>query len=162
MKLLVGRKFDDLDVQKELARQPFKTIRMANGGIGVKILYNDEEMDVSVEHFMAMMLVKAQQISATAAGGVNLADCVLAVPHWFTDSQRRGILQACEIAQLNCLKVANESTCIALGYGIFKSAKKLFHDTEPTHIMFIDIGYTGYTVSIVDFIQENMKVSASI
>jgi heat shock protein 4 len=107
-----------------------------------------------------MILVKAKSISANDI--VNIADCVLAVPNWYTDSQRRGILNACEIAQLNCLKVANESTMIALSYGIFKSAKKLFSESDPLHYMFIDLGYTGYSVSIVDFIQEKMSVRSTV
>jgi hypothetical protein len=78
---------------------------------------------------------------------------VLAVPHWFTEAQRRGVAQACEIAGMNSLKIANEGTNVALSYGIFKSAKKLFSETDPVHVMFIDIGYTGMSVSVVDFIQ---------
>lgn len=135
MKLLVGRKFDDADVQKELSRLPNKAVKMAHGGVGISISYNDEPLVVSVEHFMAMMLVKAKEISSKANAGLNLADSVLAVPHWFTQAQRRGILQSCEIAGVNALKVTNESNAIALSYGIFKSAKKLFSETEPTHVM---------------------------
>lgn len=159
--MLIGRRFDDADVQQEIAKQPYKTVKMPHGGVGVEVSYNNEPIVVPVEHFMAMMLVKAREISAKASGGVNLADSVLAVPHWFTDSQRRALLHTGEIAQLNCLKVANESTNIALSYGIFKSAKKIFSETDPVHIMFIDIGYTGYSVSVVDFVQENMRVKAS-
>lgn len=162
MKLLVGRKFEDPAVQKILAECPFNSVKMPSGGVGIEITYNDEPMTVSVEHCMGMVLVKANQISAAANGAVGIADSVLGVPHWFTESQKRGVMQACEIAQLNCLKVASESSLIALSYGIFKSAKKLFSETEPTHVMFIDIGYTGYCVSIVDFIQENMKVVATV
>lgn len=125
-------------------------------------MYNDEPLTVSAEHAMAMMLVKAKDISAKANAGVNIGDCVVAVPHWFTEAQRRGVAQACEIASLNVMKVANESTNVALSYGIFKSAKKLFSETEPTHVMFIDIGYTGMAVTIVDFIQENMKVRSTV
>lgn len=66
---------------------------------------------------------------------------------------RIGVLIACEIAGLNCLKIINESTAIALGYGIFKSAKKLFSETDPTFVMFVDIGYTQFTASIVEFRQ---------
>ncbi|RYG67246.1 hypothetical protein EON64_07870 [archaeon] len=161
MKMLIGRRFDDPDVQQELAKQPYKTVKMTHGGVGVEVSYNNDPVVVPVEHFLAMMLVKAKEISAKASSGVNLADSVLAVPHWFTDSQRRALLHASEIAQLNCLKVANESTNIGLSYGIFKSAKKLFSETDPVHIMFIDIGYTGYSVSVVDFVQENMRVKAS-
>lgn len=153
MKLLVGRKFDDAEVQAELAKLPYKTVKLPNGGVGISIIYNDEPLVVSAEHAMAMMLVKAKDTSAKANANVNIGDAVLAVPHWFTEAQRRGVVQAAEIASLNVLKVANESTLVALSYGIFKSAKKLFSETEPQHIMFIDIGYTGMAVTIVDFIQ---------
>ena len=162
MKLLVGRKFDSPDVQNELKKCPFRTARLPNGGVGILVSYKDESVTISAEQALAMMLVKAKDIAAKANANVNVAESVLAVPAWFTDAQRRGILTACEIASLNCLKVANESTAIALSYGIFKSAKKLFSETEAVHIMFIDLGYTGYTVTIVDFIQENMKVLSSV
>lgn len=162
MKLLVGRKFDDPDVQAELSKAFFKAEKLPCGGVGISIMYNDEPTVMSAEHFMAMMLTQAKEISAGANGGLNLADAVLAVPFWFTQSQRLGVLQACQIAAINCLKVANENTLIALSYGIFKSAKKLFSETEPTYVMFVDVGYTGYNVSIVEFIQENMKVLASV
>jgi len=162
MKLLVGRKFDDADVQKEMAKMPYKTVKMPNGGVGISIKYNDEPLTISAEHAMAMMLVKAKDVSSKANNGVNIGDAVLAVPHWFTEAQRRGVAQACEIAGVNCLKVANESSLVALSYGIFKSAKKLFSETEPVHVMFIDIGYTGMSVTIVDFIQENMKVLSTV
>lgn len=162
MKLLVGRKFDSADVQRELKKIPFKASRLPNGGVGINLLYNDEELIVSAEQILSMMLVKAKEIAAKANNNVNIGDMVLAVPNWFTDSQRRGILNACEIAQINCLKVTNELNAIALSYGIFKSAKKLFSETEPIHIMFIDIGYTSYSVTVVDFIQENMKVRSTV
>ena len=158
----MGRQFDDPDVQRELSLAPFRATKMPGGGVGIIVTYNDEEKVISAEHFMAMMLVKAKDIGAKANGGINIADSVLAVPHWFTESQRRGILNACEIAGINCLKVTNESNAIALSYGIFKSAKKLFSETDPTHVMFVDIGYTGYSVTIVDFIQENMRVLSTV
>lgn len=162
MKLLVGRKFDDADVQKELSRFPFKAVKMPHGGVGISVLYNDEPLVASAEHFMAMMLVKGREIVCQANNGVNLADSVLAVPNWYTQAQRRGVLNACEIGGVNCLKVTNEMNAIALSFGIFKSAKKLFSETEPTHVMFIDFGYTAYSVTIVDFIQENMKVLSTV
>mmetsp|Transcript_1785 Transcript_1785/g.2804 ORF Transcript_1785/g.2804 Transcript_1785/m.2804 type:complete len:845 (+) Transcript_1785:87-2621(+) len=160
MKLLVGRNYDDEDVQKELSRATFNHCKLPNGGVGIKVDYNDEETIISAEHVLAMMLTKMKDI-VFRANGVSIGDCVLAVPAWFTDSQRRGILHACEIAELNCLKVVNEGTAIALSYGIYKSAKKLFSETEPVHCMFIDVGYSCYTVTIVDFIQEKLQVRAS-
>jgi len=124
--------------------------------------YNDSDLLVPVEQVMAMMLVKAKETAVKANNNIAVGDAVLAVPHWFTDAQRRGVLNACEIASLPCLKLTNESNAIALSYGIFKSAKSLFSPTEPTHMMFIDLGYTGYCVTIVDFIQENMRVLSTV
>ena len=67
MKLLVGRKFDDADVQKEMAKMPYKTVKMPNGGVGISIKYNDEPLTISAEHAMAMMLVKAKDVSSKAS-----------------------------------------------------------------------------------------------
>lgn len=162
LKLLVGRKFDDEDVQNELNKLPFRAVRLPHGGVGIKVLYDNDDVVVSVEHLFAMLLLKAKDIGFVANNGINVADAVLAVPAWFTDSQRRAIANCAEIASLNTLKIANESTLIGLSYGIFKSAKKLFSETEPAHVMFIDLGFSGYSVTIVDFIQEHMNVLATI
>jgi heat shock protein 4 len=162
MKLLVGRKFSSPDVQKELAKQPYKAVATKTGGVGIVVTYNDEPTTISAEHFLAMMLVKAKEIGAKANNNVMIGDAALAVPHNFTDAQRKALLHACEIAQINCIKITNESNAIALSYGIFKSAKKLFSDTEPQHIMFIDLGYTSYSVTIVAFTTDNMKVLSTV
>jgi heat shock 70kDa protein 4 len=162
VKLLIGRKFDSAAVQRELSQMPFKSSKLPHGGVGISVLYDGNEVVVPAEQVFAMLLMRVKEIGFTANNGVNLADAVLAAPYWFTDAQRRAMLVASEIASLNTLKVANESMAIALSYGIFKSAKKLFSETEPTHVMFIDLGYTDYTVSIVDFIQENMQVLATV
>jgi len=140
MKLLVGRKFDSKEVQRELARSAFKAGKTPTGGVGIYLNYNDEQLLVPVEHIMGMMLVKAKEIATKANGGVSVAESVLAVPDWFTDAQRRGVLRAAEIAQLPVLKVTNENNAVALSFGIFKSAKKLFSETENTNIMFVDFG----------------------
>ena len=100
MKLLVGRKFEEEDVQRELSKAPFAAVKMSHGGVGIVVSYNDEQITVSAEHFMAMMLEKAKHISYKANNNVGIGESVLAVPYWFTDAQRRGILAACEIAQV--------------------------------------------------------------
>jgi heat shock protein 4 len=160
MKLLVGRNYDDPEVQAELARTPLRHTKMPHGGVGFNVDYNDETLTVSAEHIMAIMLTRIKGI-VQQANGVNLADGVLAVPSWFTDAQRVGILNACTIAELNCLKVVNEGTAIALSYGIYKSAKGLFHESEPTRVMFVDLGYSSYCVTIAAFVQEKLQILAS-
>ena len=161
MKLLVGRNYDDEDVQLELSKSPFKHAKLPNGSVGIAVEYNNDQIILSAEHVMGMMLTKLKDI-VLRANGVNIGDAVLAVPAWFTDSQRKGIMTACEIANLPCLKIANEGTCVALSYGIYKSAKGLFSETEPTHVMFIDVGYTNFTVTVVDFMLGKLQVLSSV
>lgn len=168
MKLLVGRQYDDDDVQKEITRNSYKCCKLLSGGVGIIIKYNNDDIIISAEHAMAMMLVKAKEISNNAnISNINnniipVSDVVIAVPNHYTDSQRRGILDACKIASINCLKVANETSAIALSYGIFKAAKKIFSDSIPTAVMFIDIGYTCYTVSIVEFVAKRMRLLSTV
>jgi heat shock 70kDa protein 4 len=161
MKLLVGRNYDDEDVQRELSKAPFKHAKLPNGSVGIVVDYNNDQIALSAEHVFAMMLTKLKDI-VLHANGVNIGDSVLAVPSWFTDAQRKALFTASEIAGLPCLKIANEGTCIALSYGIYKSAKGLFSETEPTHTMFIDIGYTNYTVTVVDFFSGKLQVLATV
>ena len=161
MKLLVGRRYDEPAVQAELAKAPFRHTRTVDGGVGVIVTYNDEDKVIPAEHLMAMMLSLGKTIAFNANNKVNIADSVLAVPCWFTDAQRRGIMNACSIVGLNCLKVVKETTAIALSYGIYKSAKGLFSETEPVHVMFIDIGYTCYSVVIADFVQEKLVIRST-
>ena len=78
MKLLVGRKFDSPQVQQELARQAFRAVRMPNGGVGVKVSYKDQDLNLSVEQIMAMMLVQAKDIATVANKNVGVGDAVLA------------------------------------------------------------------------------------
>ena len=161
MKTLVGRQFDEPEVQKELERAAFHAVKMPGGAIGVQVEYDGEQTVLPMEHVLAMSITKINAIAKGANGGINIADAVIAVPSWFTDAQRRAYNAACQIANLNCIKLINESTAVALSYGIYKSAKKLFSETDPVHIMFIDVGYTGMTVSICDFIQERLIVRAT-
>ncbi len=158
MKRLVGRPFKDEDVQAELRKLNFDAEPLQNGNVGIRVQYDNEPMVVSAEHMLAMCLVKAQQLVAYANGGAAVGDCVMAVPASYNDAQRRAISNAASIASLNVLKVTNESNAVALSYGIFKSAKKLFSETENQHIMFIDMGYSSYSVTIAAFKQGNMKI----
>jgi molecular chaperone DnaK (HSP70) len=162
MKQLVGRKFNDVETQNEIKKCPFECVEQPNGGVGIKVQYNDEDTIISAEHFMGMMLTRAVAIASSANKGANVADSVLCCPPHFNDHQRKGILHACSIASLNCLRVCNENSAIALNYGIFKNAKGQFSETEKTVVMFIDMGYSTYTVSIVEYFKDNQNVLSAV
>ncbi|KAE9024038.1 Heat shock protein 14 [Phytophthora rubi] len=161
IKRLIGRKFKHPEVQQEIAQLAYKCVELASGDVGVVLNYNDEPVTFSCEQMVAMILNKMQSIAAAANEGVNPAYCVLSCPGFYTDVQRRALLNATKIAGLNCLRLINEHTAIALAYGIYKSARNLFHESEPQYVMFIDLGHASYTVSIVAFVQGRLTVKSA-
>ncbi|CAK4068484.1 unnamed protein product [Aphanomyces euteiches] len=160
VKRLIGRKFSAPDVQEEIASYGFKCVELPNGQVGIVLNYNDTPTTFSCEQVVAMMINKLQNIAAVANEGVNPAYGVVSCPGYFTDVQRRAMLNACKIAGLNCLRLMNEHTAVALSYGIYKSMRNLFHETNPEHVMFVDIGHSGYTVSIASFVQGKLHIDA--
>ncbi|OQS03940.1 heat shock protein belonging to the HSP70 family [Thraustotheca clavata] len=160
VKRLIGRKYAAKDVQEEIAMYGFKCVELPNGLVGIVLNYNDTPTTFTCEQVVGMFLNKMQSIAAVANDGVNPAYCVLSCPGYFTDMQRRGMLNAAKIAGMNCLRLMNEHTAVALSYGIYKSLRNLFHETEPEHVMFIDIGHSGYTVSVVAFVKGKLQVKS--
>lgn len=80
---------------------------------------------------------------------------MIAIPTWFTDVQRRAVLDAAEIAGLNVLRLINDSTATALGYGITKTD---LPEEKPRKICFVDIGHSSYTVSIVPYLKGQLTI----
>lgn len=99
------------------------------------------------------------KIKATASAELKLpvSDVVMSVPAWFTDAQRRAMMDAAEIAGLKMLRLMNDTTAAALGYGITKVDLPTT-DEPPRRVAFIDIGYSNYTVSIVAFRKGELTV----
>lgn len=86
----------------------------------------------------------------------GVTDVVIAVPGWYTDIQRRAMLDAASIAGLNTLRLINETTAVALGYGITKS--DLPEAEAPRHVAFVDVGHSSLSVSIVAFSKGQLKI----
>ena len=117
-KRLLGRKFDDAVVQEDLKYLPYRVIRKENGSIGIEVNYLNERNVFSPEQCTAMLLTKLRE-TASDALQVPINDCVVSVPSYFTNAERQALLNAVEIAGLNCLRLFNETTATALAYGTF-------------------------------------------
>jgi len=88
-------------------------------------------------------------------------DWVIAIPTYYTDSQRRALLSGCEIVGIpGVQRLMHENTATALAYGIFKDIRKEFEKEKPTNVMFIDIGASQFTVTIVSFEPGKLIVKA--
>jgi heat shock protein 4 len=159
VKLFLGRKYNDPEVQKELENCPFKTVELPSGDVGVVVSYNDEETTFTCEQIVGMILNKYNQIASAANENTKIGYNVLSCPGYYNEAQRRALLNGAKIGGLNVLRLLNEHAAVALAYGIYKSARNLFSD-EPLYTMFIDMGNTAYTVSVVAFVQGKLEVKS--
>ncbi|RAO66049.1 uncharacterized protein BHQ10_002061 [Talaromyces amestolkiae] len=158
LKRLIGRSLSDPDVQAE---QEYNTATFCEveGQVGVEVNYLGKKDKFSATQLVAMYLNKIKQ-TASKEIKLGVSDVVISVPAWFTDSQRRAMLDAADIAGLKALRLINDTTAIALGYGITKSDLP-GPEEKPRRVAFVDIGHSNYTVSIVEFRKGELNVKAT-
>lgn len=158
-KRLLGRKFDDPHVQAELARFPFEISRTGDGGVGFGTEFLGEKRLLSAEQLTAALFTKLK-ITAEVALSAQVNDVVISVPSYFTDAERRALLDSARIAGLNVLKLMNETTATALAYGIYK--QDLPESDKPSrNVIFVDAGHTGTQVSACSFNKGKLTMLAS-
>lgn len=121
--------------------------------------YLGEKTKFSATQLTAMFLGKIKQ-TAAAELKLPVSDLVLSVPAWFTDIQRRALIDAAEIAGLRPLRLINDTTAAALGYGITKLDLP-GPDEKPRRVAFVDVGYSSYTCSIVEFKKGELSVKGT-
>ena len=137
VKRLIGRKFEDSNVQESIERIPYNIIGAKNGDAWIKI----GDKDYSPSEISAMILTKMKE---TAEEYLNeeVTDAVLTVPAYFDDSQRQATKDAGKIAGLNILRIINEPTAAALAYGIDKNQSGV--------VAVYDFGGGTFDVSILE------------
>ncbi|KAF2472869.1 heat shock protein Hsp88 [Lindgomyces ingoldianus] len=155
---LAGRTLNDPDVQleKDFVSAPLVDI---NGQVGAEVTYLGKKERFTATQLVAMFLTK---IKSTASAELKLpaSDVVLSCPVWYTDSQRRAMLDAADIAGLKCLRLINDTTATALGYGITKLDLP-GPEEKPRRVCFIDIGHSNYTCAIVEFRKGELAVKST-
>ncbi|KAM9610259.1 heat shock protein 105 kDa isoform 1-T1 [Trichechus inunguis] len=151
-----GRAFSDPFIQREKENLSYDLVSMKNGGVGIKVMYMDEEHLFSVEQITAMLLTKLKE---TAENNLKkpVTDCVISVPSFFTDAERRSLLDAAQIVGLNCLRLMNDMTAVALNYGIYKQDLPGL-DEKPRIVIFVDMGHSAFQVSACAFNKGKLKV----
>uniref|UniRef100_A0A671KYM6 Heat shock 105/110 protein 1 n=1 Tax=Sinocyclocheilus anshuiensis TaxID=1608454 RepID=A0A671KYM6_9TELE len=160
-KRLHGRLFQDHSVQAEKASLPYYLVPL-NDGEGWSqgkhcVMYLDQEHHFSIEQVTAILLTKLKDI-AEANLQKKVVKCVIPIPSFFTDSERKSVLDAAKIAGLNCLKLMNDSTAVVLNYGIYKEGLPGC-DENPKIVAFVDMGHSALQVSVCAFNKGKLKVS---
>lgn len=130
-----------------------------NGSVGVEVNYLGEPTVFSATQLVAMYLGRLRDQTAAELQNA-VSDVVIAVPGWYTDVQRRAMLDAATIAGLNPLRLINDLTATALGYGITKSDLPVAPE-PPKHVMFIDVGHSNYSVCVAAFSKGSLNVKST-
>ncbi|KAJ3199745.1 ATPase with role in protein import into the ER, partial [Dinochytrium kinnereticum] len=153
VKRLMGRRYDDKDVQSDLKHFPFGVVN-AGGKPGVKVVVKGEERVMSPEEVSAMVLGKMKE---TAEGflGEKVVDAVITVPAYFNDAQRQATKDAGTIAGLNVVRIINEPTAAAIAYGLDQV------DGPEKNILVFDLGGGTFDVSVLNIDQGVFEVRAT-
>ncbi len=138
VKRLIGRKFSDKEVQRDLKLMGYEIVKSGNG---VKVKMGDKEY--SPEEVSAMILGKLKT-DAEAYLGQPVTEAVITVPAYFDDSQRQATKDAGKIAGLEVKRIINEPTAAALAYGLDKGSK------SDEKIAVYDLGGGTFDVSILE------------
>jgi molecular chaperone DnaK len=137
VKRLIGRRFDDAEVQKAHKIAPYKIIKADNGDAWVEC----RGKQYSPQEISAMILGKMKQ-TAEDYLGEKVTEAVITVPAYFNDSQRQATKDAGRVAGLNVLRIINEPTAAALAYGLDKK--------KDEKIAVFDLGGGTFDVSILE------------
>ncbi|HNR23399.1 MAG TPA: molecular chaperone DnaK [Steroidobacteraceae bacterium] len=138
VKRLIGRKFDDAVVQKDVDMVPYRIVKADNGDAWVDI--NGKKM--APPEVSARVLMKMKK-TAEDYLGEEVTEAVITVPAYFNDSQRQATKDAGRIAGLNVKRIINEPTAAALAYGLDK-------DGGDRKIAVYDLGGGTFDVSIIE------------
>ncbi|KAL5072650.1 hypothetical protein RYX36_011634 [Vicia faba] len=156
IKRLVGKLFLDDDLQRDLKSLPYSVSEGPDGYPLIQVRYLGEVRAFTPTQVFAMMLSNMKEI---AEKNLNAAvnDCCIGIPVYFTDVQRRAVLDAATIAGLNPLRLLHETTATALAYGIYKTD---LPENDQLNVAFVDIGHASMQVCIAGFKKGQLKVLA--
>ncbi len=147
IKRLIGRKFEDEEVQRDLKLLPYKIVK---SGSGVRVMMGDKEY--TPQEISAMILSKLKA-DAEEKLGERITEAVITVPAYFDDAQRKATKEAGEIAGLNVRRIINEPTAAALAYG--------FNKKKDEKIAVYDLGGGTFDISILEVSEDTVEVKST-
>ncbi|KAL9251393.1 Heat shock 70 kDa protein 15-like protein [Drosera capensis] len=156
IKRLIGRPFSDPELQRDIEGLPFAVTEGPDGFPLIHARYLGESRTFTPTQVLGMVL---SNLKGIAEKNLNAAvvDCCIGIPIYFTDLQRRAVLDAATIAGLHPLRLIHETTAIALQYGLYKTD---LPENDQLNIAFVDIGHASMQVCIAGFKKGGLKISA--
>ena len=152
VKRLIGRYFDDEDVQSESKLWPFKVVNQEDRP-AIQVSFMNEDQHFMTEQISAMILSKIKD-QAEDFLGEEVEDAVITVPAYFNSMQRQATTDAGKIAGLNVLTILNEPTAAAIAYGLAENTK------DSKNILIFDLGGGTFDVVVMTVTDNNFDVKA--
>jgi heat shock protein 4 len=156
LKRMLGKKFSDPVFQKELEFTMFKCVAGPDDEPLITVQYLGEEKQFTPTQAMGMLLGELKTIAELDQGS-KITDCVITIPAFFSDAERRAMLDSAAISGLNTLRLMHENTATALAYGIYKTD---LPEKDAINVAFVDVGHASFQVNIVAFKKGQLKVLA--
>merc|ERR1711904_758024 len=139
VKRLIGRRFKDSTVQKDMKLLPFKIVEKGGKPL-ISVMVNGAEKSMAPEEVSSMVLTKMKETAENYLGK-EVKHAVITVPAYFNDAQRTSTKDAGTISGMNVLRIINEPTAAAIAYGLDKKAEK--------NILVYDLGGGTFDVSLL-------------
>ncbi len=139
VKRLIGRRFEDKEVQKDIALMPYKIVKADNGDAWIEV----RGKKIASQEVSAQILRKMKK-TAEDYLGESVTEAVITVPAYFNDSQRQATKDAGRIAGLEVKRIINEPTAAALAFGLDKAGRK------DMKIAVYDLGGGTFDISIIE------------
>jgi len=152
-KRLIGRKFDDAEVQSDLKHFPFKVVNKGGKPV-ISVEYRGETKEFTPEEISSMVLTKMKE-TAESYLGTTVTNAVVTVPAYFNDSQRQATKDAGVISGMNVLRIINEPTAAAIAYGLDKKV------TGERNVLIFDLGGGTFDVSLLTIEEGIFEVKAT-
>jgi L1 cell adhesion molecule like protein len=141
-KRLIGRKFSDAVVQKDMQHWPFRVEAGLDSKPVIQVKYKGEVKKFHPEEISSMVLTKMKETAETYLGE-TVKNAVVTVPAYFNDNQRQATKDAGSIAGLNVMRIINEPTAAAIAYGLDKQ------NNGEKNVLIFDLGGGTFDVSLL-------------
>ncbi|XP_047311188.1 heat shock 70 kDa protein 14-like [Impatiens glandulifera] len=156
IKRLIGRKYSDPELQLDLKALPFSVTEGPDGYPLIEVRYLGESKTFTPTQILGMVLTDLKRIAQKNLNSA-VVDCCIGIPVYFTDLQRRAVIDAAKIAGLHPLRLIHETTATALAYGIYKTD---LPENDQLNVAFVDIGHASMQVCIAGFKKGQLKILA--
>ncbi len=153
-KRLIGRDYDDPEVQKDIKLWPFKVIKGDNNKPKIEVEYKGKIESFYPEEISACILSKLKQ-NAKDYLGHEVNEAIITCPAYFDDLQRKATQMAGKIAGLNVLRIINEPTAAAIAYGLDKE------NQGEKNVLIFDLGGGTFDVTILSIDNNLLEVRST-